>query len=307
MTSLGFVLLTHTRPKQIARLISTLNRMFVCPPIACHHDFGQCNLPTDIFTSNVSFVQPPIPTRWARFSVIDGMFRALETMYNSENSPDWFILLSGTDYPIKPAERILEDLSASTYDAHVHHEKIIYKNYKTDWQELCYERYCTARFSIPFENPYVKVDHRLPQLTRRVVTLRHPILTKIFLPFSQRLHCFAGEFWFTANRKTAKYLIEYHKTQPALAAHYRKLEKFNIMFPEESYCQTVLCNSNLKISSNHWRYIDWSQGWAPRTLLLEDFDRLEKCTAHFARKFDADKDSSVLDALDKLIVNGCSN
>ena len=36
--SLGFVLLTHDRPQQAARLVKRLNAMFGFPPIAWHHD-----------------------------------------------------------------------------------------------------------------------------------------------------------------------------------------------------------------------------------------------------------------------------
>jgi Core-2/I-Branching enzyme len=301
MPPVGFVLLTHNKPKQIIRLVNTLNRMFDSPPIACHHDFTKCNLPSEAFTKNILFVHPHFPTGWGRFSVIDGMFRALQLLYESKNSPDWFILLSGADYPIKPAKRILQDLTTSEYDAHIHHEKIIYNNYRTDWQELCHKRYCSVRFSVPFEIRNLNVDPRLPQLTKHVITLRHPILTRPFLPFSKNFSCFAGEFWFTANCKAAKYLIEYHRTRPALASHYRRLEKYNIICPEESYYQTILCNSpTLKISQNNWRYVDWSKGWPPKTLLLEDLAQLQECSAHFARKFDIDTDVEILNALDNL-------
>jgi hypothetical protein len=159
-----------------------------------------------------------------------------------------------------------------------------------------------VRFGIPFENRNVDVDSRLPQLTKRVVTLRHPLLTRLFLPFSSNFSCFAGEFWFTANCKVARYLIEYHSTKPDLASHYRRLERYNIICPEESYYQTILCNSpNLKISQNNWRYVDWSQGWPPKTLLLEDLAKLNACSAHFARKFDNDTDGEILDVLDEII------
>jgi hypothetical protein len=92
---------------------------------------------------------------------------------------------------------------------------------------------------------------------------------------------------------------------PALANHYRKLDAY-ISVPDESYCQTIFCNSqHLKISQNHWRYIDWSQNDGtnahPKTLLMEDLPKLRESTAHFARKFDADIDGKILDALDAVI------
>jgi len=295
--TVGFVLLSHTKPKQVIRLINTLNRMFANPPIACHHDFTQCDLPSESFTKNISLVNPHVPTAWGGFSLVEAVLRALQLLYESKNHPDWFILLSGADYPIKPAERILHDLTTSEYDAHIHHEKIRYNNYDREWQELCHKRYCSLKFRVPFINKKL-------ELTHRVVTLRHPLLTKPFLPFSKNLSCFAGQQWFAANRKAAKYLMEYHRTKPALRSHYRRLDRYNVI-PDESYYQTILCNAaNLKVSQNIWRYVDWSIGGRhPKTLLLEDLPKLNDCSAHFARKFDIDADVAILNTIDKIILN----
>ena len=216
-----------------------------------------------------------------------------------------FILISGADYPIKTAEKIGHDLSTSPYDVHIRYERIRFNDYEREWQELCYKRYCSLRFRIP------SLDRRL-KLTQRMIELSHPLITTPFLPFSNKLSCFAGEAWFCANRLAAEYLIDFHNTEPALANHYRRADRALVhhgrrlghaICPEESYYQTILCNaSHLKISDNHWRYIDWSQGGPhpahPKTLLMEDLLQLQKSTAHFARKFDTDVDEKILDVLD---------
>lgn len=75
------------------------------------------------------------------------------------------------------------------------------------------------------------------------------------------------------------------------------------MVPDELYHHTILCNSNFRISPNNWRYTDWSHNQGrtphPKTLLMEDLAKIRELTAHFARKFDADVDQEVLDALDE--------
>ncbi|MBF2022543.1 MAG: hypothetical protein IGR93_21250 [Hydrococcus sp. C42_A2020_068] len=294
--TVGFIILTHNKPHQIIRLLNTLNRMFNCPPIVCHHDFSKSELPVDILSRNVLLVHPHLQTGWGEFSVVEAMLRALQLMYETPTSPDWFILLSGSDYPIKPAKQILQDLASSPYDVHISHEQINYNAYERDWQKQCYERYCTIKFRVPFLN-------RKLLLIKRVVTLRHPLLTAPFLPFSKNLRCFAGEHWFCANRKAAKYLIEFHSTRPTLASHYRRLEDFETISPDESYYQTIFCNApHLKISKNHWRYIDWSTNGAhPKTLLLEDLPKIHASSAHFARKFDTNEDVRILNELDAIV------
>ncbi|MDR3465278.1 MAG: beta-1,6-N-acetylglucosaminyltransferase [Xanthobacteraceae bacterium] len=282
--TLGFVLITHNEPQQAARLVRRLNAMFGAPPIAWHHDFSKSpQLPPDCITSNVTLVRPHLETAWARFPVVEAAMRALETLYASDRAPDAFVLLSGADYPIKPADQILRDLSTSPYDAHIAHEKIVYNRYERAWHEVCYARYCTARLKL------------WPGRNAKPLDISHPVLAAPFLPFSRRLSCYAGEFWFSARRSAAEYLIAFHRSKPQLANHYRGLA-----FPEESYFQTILCNSSLRVSRNHWRYIDWSSttGSLPKVLAMADLPRLRVSSAHFARKVNPAVSADLLDALD---------
>ena len=293
---IGFVLLTHNKPHQAVRLVKRLNDMFGAPPIAWHHDFSQCNLPFGSVTKNASLVRSHIKTGWGKFSLPEAMLSALQILFETESPPDWFILLSGADYPIKSADRIALDLSRSQYDVHIHNEKIVFNHYERAWQRECYEGYCALKFRVPFVNEKLKIQ-------RRTVTIGHPLIAAMFHPFSKEFSCFAGEFWFCANRTAAEYLLEFHRTKPALANHYRKLDKYTVS-PSESYFQTILCNSpHLRVSQNNWRYVDWHQitGQHPKTLLTEDLPKLLEFNAHFARKFDEDLDDKVLDALDAFI------
>ena len=103
--SIAFVLLSHREPAQLLRLVTTLNRLYDDPPIACHHDFSQCPLDTANFPGNVRFVTASIRTGWAKWSVVRAMLAALRLLYDHAD-PDWFILLSGADYPIRDAAAV---------------------------------------------------------------------------------------------------------------------------------------------------------------------------------------------------------
>jgi len=82
-----------------------------------------------------------------------------------------------------------------------------------------------------------------------------------------------------------------------VADHYRFRD-----FPDEWYLHTILCNSDLKLSKDHWRYIDWNTPKGLKALTMEDLPNLRKSTAHFARKFDPAVDAEVLDTLDAEIM-----
>lgn len=85
---IGFILLTHSEPAQILRLVDRLNAMFHWPPIVCHHNFSLCSLSIETFSANVSFVRPHIQTKWADFSVIEATVRAIRQMYEVTEGPD---------------------------------------------------------------------------------------------------------------------------------------------------------------------------------------------------------------------------
>ncbi|MEH2069023.1 MAG: beta-1,6-N-acetylglucosaminyltransferase [Nostoc sp.] len=294
--SIGFVLLTHTKPLQIYRLINTLNRMFNYPVIVCHHDFSKCDLSVDALSKNVLLVRPHVQTEWAGFTLIEATIQSLQLMYKATDAPDWFVLLSGADYPIKSARQILDDLTLNPYDAYIQYEQITYETYKLDlkpnmlWLKNSYQRYCTKSFSFNYLKKY------FAQLNIEIC-LEHPLLTKAFLPFSDKLACFSGSQWFCANRKAAEYIIDFHSQKNAVTLYYEKLK-----YTDESYFQTILANApHLKLKNDRRRYIDWSRGGPhPKVLLMEDLPNLMGSSAHFARKFDINVDSNILDELDRI-------
>jgi hypothetical protein len=321
---LGFVLLTHNKPHQVIRLIETLNRMFDHPPIVCHHDFSKSQLP-DNLPDNVTLVRPHLITGWGNFSVVEAVLRSLELMYQAPTAPDWFVLLSGSDYPIKPADQILNDLVSSPYDVHISYSKIDHTQPPKGkigpdfpclgcspgplWQQLCYERYCVLRFWIPFLSIRQLLKRQSPFserelfYRRELFVIRNPWLTKLFIPFTDQFHCHAGEHWLSANRKAAEYLMDFHATKPALATHFRWQANTTVIVPEEAYYHTIFCNApHLKVSENNWRYVDWpASGAHPNTLKLEDLEKLQASSAHFGRKFDMDIDTKILDEIDAMV------
>ena len=119
---LGFVILSHTEPEMLMRLVERLKADFNNPPIACHHDMHQLSLNTSAFPS-VRFVAEPLRTSWGHISLVHAFRLALQLLYE-ENPPDWFVLLSGSDYPIKSGEAINAELSSSPYDAYLDHRNI---------------------------------------------------------------------------------------------------------------------------------------------------------------------------------------
>lgn len=287
---IGFILLINPfNPLvQTERLIGVLNRMFDFPPIACHFDFGQNSRTIPDLPQNVKIVRPHVNTKWADFSCIEAAIACVRILYQDEPGPDWFVYLSGADFPCKSAERIHRDLQNSPFDAHIEHlllsrdlpdltvNDVQGNPFKGGhWRAACIRRYCSLKIRIPW------LTKRLAP-TRKTFTFTTPLIARWLLPFSEKFQPYAGEAWWCANRRAAKAILDFHATDRVFAEFCRRVE-----VPEECYFQTVLANSaNLKIGQNHLRFMNWkAHGNNPKVLGDEDISDLTKTSAHFARKF----------------------
>jgi hypothetical protein len=287
MSDVGFVLLTHSRPDQLERLVGRLDRSFDRPFIVCHHDHGRAPLPASEALENVVFVRPHLETRWGTFSLVRALLASLRTFHARTPGPEWVVFLSGSDYPIKPGDRIVRELVDGTYDAYVGHDLIDPRLFQRPWHELCWRRYCGLRLQVP--------ARRRGRWTTRPVIVYSRRTLLLDAPYSRRFRCYAGEFWFAANREAVEALLVDGFRRRALAARLEHRPS-----PAETYVSTVLANTpGLRLSPDCKRYVDWGAGTGahPKTLTTADLPRLLESSAHFARKFDPD-DPAVLDVLD---------
>ena len=308
---LGFVILSHSNPAQLLRLVKTLNTAYGAPPIACHHDFGQSELDRSAFPSNVHFVEPYIKTAWAKWSVVRAGLEALRLLYQRAN-PTWFTLLGETDYPVRPANEVIGDLSARQADAYLDYRPVrrattvapdqipanpALSHLASQGARACQWRfYLGAQIGIPiirarepdFRN--TKTGWRLGRYTV------HLPFAAPQAPFHKEFRCFAGDHWFSGNRRVANILLNPTADHLRLRTYLR----FRTI-PEECYYATVLGNDrSLRIDKNTKRFAEWQGGGAhPQWVKENDLPKMLASGSHFARKFMPN--ASVLDELDRIV------
>lgn len=301
---IGFTLTTHANPAQIQFLCAQLNSRFDRPPISIHHDFGQAPLNPAEFPPNVSFVKDWLTTGWGRSSALKGEVRALRDL-RKRGDPDWLVNLTGSDFPIKPAGVILDELYSGGFDAYIDHRQIGYSRVPMPpeglgadnfshpaWKTLAFERYMAIGFG------FYKLATRMGW-KRKAIYLRSNRLIRRFTPFDGNIGCFAGDHWFVASRKAADALLEDSETNRKLTAHFDRRPN-----SDEAFYQTLLCNApGLRLSPASKRYSDWTGCWShPRTLTEADFPALLASGDFFARKFDFDPE--LLEELNRRIDEG---
>jgi len=279
--------------------------MFGSAPVVCHHDFSQTPINSGQFPPEVWFVQPHIPTRWAGFSVVCAFLAALRSMYDSANPPEWFVLLSGACYPTRPARDLLDEFSASRYDAYLDHRRVVAREHpsarvsdpfvfnRPEYLPVAYDRYLATTFR-------VRALNRRLRPTVRTFTLRSPAFNSIFHPYSKTFSCFGGDHWFMARHTAAHALLRDTPQRRKLIKHLSHREH-----ADETFYQTMLCNDpNLKICRENRRYAEWLR-WTshPKVLALEDLEKIVASQAFFARKFDLNTSPDLFRKLDAITEN----
>ena len=199
---------------------------------------------------------------------MEATLAALRLLYQTDDPPDWFTLLSGVDYPIKTAERILADLTTMNADALIRHRLIDRQAPKHSFERTCLRRYHRRAWRMPKGAS----PHSLPQAFRLSWRISGP-----WLPFSKKFRCFAGSQFFTANARSAEHLLNASQQHCKLARHYA-----TVPFPDESYFQCLLCNApKLRVKNDNYRHIVWRNGGAhPKTLTCDDLPELNASHAH---------------------------
>ncbi|MFN8020401.1 MAG: beta-1,6-N-acetylglucosaminyltransferase [Acidimicrobiales bacterium] len=251
MTSMGFVVLSHRGTEQTARLVRTLTRAYDGPQIAVHHDFAQCPFDEPL-EGNASFVRPHLRTAWADFSVVEATVLSIADLLGRRDPPDWIHVLSGADYPVRPADEVVRELAACTVNALMEVVPVTEDRSRDDFRFASPRRHLDAVLPLPLPIRTIKYRGTVPGELLRRAQLRHDWRGASRSLWAGRA-CFAGSQWFSVDATAGALLVEHHARDRRLARHFRWG-----MFPEESYLQTIVGNApHLTSAGEHRRYIRW--------------------------------------------------
>ena len=304
LPTIGFVILSHVDDGALHRLVATLNMLYDDPPIACHHDFSQAALDTDVFPGNVHFVRPSFRTGWGTFPVVEAGLAALSLLYEKAD-PDWFFHLSAADYPVMPAARVRQELRRSGVDAYVDARALA--GHEGEARRIGQDNPKLTHFDLPSNvrlkwlfyfgrQLWIPIIRRKPRWRIGRHTFRPALEARH--PFRDGFACFYGDHWYTANRRAARLLLN-------PTSDHLRLQRHLCMRPQadECYYQTVLCNAaELAVDRDNRRFAEWNGGGAHPVVLTDaQLEEARLSGAHFARKFKAD--SPVLERLDALLAS----
>lgn len=315
MNRILYLIASHTKPEQLVRLIKTIRLNSPDSCILIHHDYSNSALDRSALRSisNLHILENYIPVTWGEFSLVEMELHCINWLFDQEIQFDWLVLLSGQDYPIKPIAEIEQFLKDTHYDGFMEYFLAAEPPLEPTECGLRWRKNTGVKrfFYHHYRLPSLPVLNSLFFKLGRIFNRMQPFITLsadrngprlgvrcVATPFSPAFPCYAGSQWHTLSYRCIQYIHNFVQQNPAFVKHYRRT-----VIPDESFFQTILLNNpDLKIFNNNQRYITWDDS-KPAILSVQDFDRLIASDRQFARKFDADQDSVILDLLDRYFLD----
>jgi hypothetical protein len=274
---LAHLILAHDRIPQLERLINRLAHPAV--DIFLHIDkkanLGDFERLKNL--NNVYFITGRVNIHWGKYSMVRATLSSMEEILANGKEYSHINLLSAQDYLLKNNGQIVDFFFANAG-----------KDFMT---ALPLEK----EFSCALERveKYNFGDYQIPGIYK-VQALVNYLTPPRKAPAGLELHGLSQ--WVTITPESASYVINYLKTNPNTRRYFRMTGG-----PDEFIFQTILNSSPYKnnIVDDNLRYIIFQSGSIhPDTFTLANSKELISSGKLFARKFDAEADSDILNYLD---------
>lgn len=237
--------------------------------------------------SNIFFVKR-IKVSWGGYSQIKGELELLKSAV--KGNYQYYHLISGVDLPIKTNDEIHE-----FFDKNNGYEFIHFDSDEVDKSVL--ERLSIYHFLQEYTKNKIlnKIEEKFINIQKRYRINR---LKKVNVIIQK------GANWFSITDKLAKYIVSREK-------QIKSLFRYSLCC-DEVFLQTIIANSEykqnlyIKDKNNNYlgcmRYIDWKRG-KPYVFRKGDYDNLIHSPYLFARKFDLNVDSDIIEKIYYTLLN----
>jgi hypothetical protein len=273
---LAHLILCHANPGQVGRLIKSLAHRNA-------HIYIHVDKKADITPflqlaehSGVYFIEKREKVYWGGYSMVQATINGFQQILSSGIKYDYINLLSGQDYPLKSAAEIQGFLAANPGKAFMN--------------SLSSDRVAQEMANRVKQYYFAELSFKGKYTAERIVKTLFP------RRFPQGFEIVCQSQWFTMPSACATYIVDFLKNNSGIKRSFR-----HMWAPDEIALQSILHNSPFRnnIVCSALRYEDWSEGKpSPKLLTMADAEKLTASGKYFARKFDNNTDSRILDYLD---------
>lgn len=295
---LAYLIVTHGNPVHLRRLIAALrtqgNRFFV------HVDAKVDKGPFAAGQGNdVTFSETRFPVVWGEFSLVSATLELLGAALAHPANFDYFVLLSGSDYPLYTGAQI-----NAFFTRHAPLEYLNIVPMPDDARGKPISR--LTRFIVPTGVPFRTVRRGARKLLKTVGILPQE---RDFRKVLRELRPYGGSSWWALTRSASEHIARFTRERAEVVDFFR-----NTWCADEMLFHTILGNSEFasRIRRN-LTYTRWASLSSPSPEWIGDedlelFSRGPVCLQDqyppgeliFARKF-SEKAADVVDRMDQLI------
>jgi hypothetical protein len=277
---IAHLILTHKNPDQLERLVKALDH-------PCFDLFIHVDRKTDVrsFThlarqKQITLIEDRVPIYWAGYGTIQATLNGCREIMK-KGGYDYINVMSGQDYPLRPAHEIYEHLTRDPQKQFITCESVEHQ-----WTTAAnrVKQYHLINWRIPGK-------HKLERMINRLLPAR-----KFPLP---DFTVVGRSNWFTLTIPAMDYLLQFLEDNPRVVNYFKYC-----WGADEFIFSTVIFNSPFRQHIvDNLMYVDWTgrTDGHPRVLLSSDLPALQTTEKLFARKFDIEKDAQILDLLEKWI------
>jgi hypothetical protein len=296
-----YLVLAHRKPEQLLRLINAIdadNSHFYV-----HIDLKADIHPFEVLSKkpNLHFITPRVDCIWGDFSIVQATINLMKQAL-LRHSDGVCVLLSGDDYPIKPQKDIQEFFKKNS-----NHAFIDLKEASAVWPEF-YKRIEHYRFNLSSTRGDAVMVRGLnlpsiKHLLRGRITV-YQFLKAAFVKrkLSVDLTYYGGSQWLALSIPVLRDVIDFIEKKFGVLHDFFK----DSYVPDEFFFHSIIkqIHEEKKTFSllPSVTYVNWSKPDVPLPVVFEKADIEELLTQPsdklFARKFDIDRDTDVLDQID---------
>lgn len=286
----AILILAHKELEHICRIVEYFKKS--CE-IFIHLDKKGCYDPVILNKlysyRQVKLILQEYEVNWGGTSVLESELHLLQTAFK-QSKADYFHLISGQDYPIRPLNSFLDFFSKNNGKEYLRYVHLPHPK----WENNTFKR---LQYYYPYDNA---ADKKYPrQWVREQVGIQCKKGIKRPIP-DEFDHLYGSSQWFSITRKAVSTLLEYTENSPAL---YKQM--WMTFAPEECYVATVLVNllGTENIVQSNLRFIRWKyeNGNNPANLGKEHFHYLLEEECFFARKIEPHCSAMLLPLIDKYL------
>jgi hypothetical protein len=283
---IAYLILAHENPFQLKSLVNALNMSNSKCYIHIDKRASLLDFKTvcDKLDVNVLFILNREKCIWGGLELVKATLSLLRAAQNDEC--DYFILMSGSDYPIKNGDYIYSFFEQHKGYNFIEFSKlpVLTLNYGgLDRVEAYSHTFIHTRYTHipPRYKPKLNLNGHILNMLLGSLTVFKGKRKKP----SRINEFYYGSQWWMLYKDTVKYIMNFVDENP----DYLKFHQHTLI-PDEIFFQTILLNAEeniqFKIVNKNYRYMIWEENSNhPKILVKRDIHKLYETDALFARKF----------------------